>query len=344
MHAIWYAILGAMLVAYVVLDGFDFGAGVVHLFVAKTDEERRAVLGAIGPLWDGNEVWLIASGGVLVFAFPRAYAAAFSGLYLALTVVLWLLLLRGIAIEFRSQSDNPLWRAAWDATFAGASSVMAIVLGVALGNIVRGVPIDGSGYFQEDLFAGRGGAHVGAIDPFTAAFGLFAFAALGAHGATFLAWKTEGELNARCRTAGRRLWLAALALGAVVTASIAIGEAHFFDRFTARPVLWALPAGALVAAGTAYRSLSGGRELRAFLASSAFIALMLVATAGSLYPTLLRSTVDDAFTLDAYNAASQRASLEVGLAVLAPALVLVTGYFVYLFHTFRGKTDGGHHE
>ena len=126
MHEAWFTILGLMLTAYAVLDGFDFGAGIVHLLVAKTDDERRSVLDAIGPLWDGNEVWLIASGGVFVFAFPRAYAAAFSGLYLALMVVLWLLVLRGIAIEFRSKVDNPLWRAAWDTTFALASAAMEI--------------------------------------------------------------------------------------------------------------------------------------------------------------------------------------------------------------------------
>ncbi len=167
MEAVWFWILAGMLTVYAVLDGFDFGAGIVYLAVAKTDEERRTVLGAIGPLWDGNEVWLLAAGGVLVFAFPLVYAAAFSGLYLALIIVLWLLLLRGISIEFRSKVANPLWRAGWDAVFAFASPAMAVVLGVAIGNLVRGVPLDATGYFHEDLFAGLGGAHGGAIDPFT---------------------------------------------------------------------------------------------------------------------------------------------------------------------------------
>ena len=152
MASTWYFLIAFMLTTYAVLDGFDFGAGILHLFVAKTDAERRAVLAAIGPVWDGNEVWLIASGGVLVFAFPRAYAVAFSGLYLPLMMVLWLLVLRGLAIEFRSKVDHPLWRAAFDGIFAFASTVMAVVLGVALGNLVRGVPVDETGWFSEDLF------------------------------------------------------------------------------------------------------------------------------------------------------------------------------------------------
>src|SRR5437868_13328450 len=136
-EAVWFIVIAGMLSVYVVLDGFDFGAGILHLFVAKTDEERRTVFATIGPIWDGNEVWLIASGGIIVFAFPRAYAAGFSGFYLPLMMVLWLLILRGLAIEFRSKEENPLWRSFWDGTFAFSSTLMAIVLGAALGNLIR---------------------------------------------------------------------------------------------------------------------------------------------------------------------------------------------------------------
>src|SRR5947209_3824924 len=140
METLWYAILAGMLTVYVVLDGFDFGAGILHLFVARTDEERRTVLAAIGPVWDGNEVWLIASGGMLVYAFPRAYAGGFSGFYLPLMMALWLLILRGLSIEFRSLEPIPLWRSFWDGVFFFSSTLMAIVLGAALGNVIRGVP------------------------------------------------------------------------------------------------------------------------------------------------------------------------------------------------------------
>ncbi len=339
MHAAWFALLGLMMTTYAVLDGFDFGAGAVHLLVARTDEERRYVLAAIGPLWDGNEVWLIASGGCFFFAFPRAYAAAFSGLYLPLMMVLWLLVLRGIAIELRSMSDNPLWRAAWDATFAGASILMAVVLGVAIGNLVRGVPVDATGYFQEDLFAG-GRAHAGAVDPFTAVYGVFALATLAAHGATFLVWKTSGELAARARAAAMRLWVIALALGVLATTVTAIAEPAFFAHLRGRPWLFPLPLVAIGGAVVALRSLRDCRELRAFLASSTFIAAMLLATAGAMYPVILRSTLDEAFTLDAHNTASGESGLVTGLLVCMPAVALAVGYFSYLFRSFRGKATG----
>src|SRR5271163_3448619 len=145
METVWFAIVSAMLTVYVILDGFDFGAGILHRFVARTDEERRTVLAAIGPIWDGNEVWLIAAGGVLFVAFPKVYATGFSGFYMALFIVLWLLILRGVSIEFRSHEENPLWREFWDTVFALASALLAVVFGTALGNIVRGVPLDRTG-------------------------------------------------------------------------------------------------------------------------------------------------------------------------------------------------------
>src|SRR5438045_4177263 len=147
MEAIWFALVASMLIVFVVLDGFDSGAGILHLFVAGTDSERRTVLAAIGPVWDGNEVWLIASGGVLVYAFPRAYAAGFGGFYMPLMMALWLLILRGLSIEFRSHEPNRLWRSFWDGAFAFSSILMTIVLGAALGNVIRGVPLDATGFF-----------------------------------------------------------------------------------------------------------------------------------------------------------------------------------------------------
>jgi cytochrome d ubiquinol oxidase subunit II len=342
-HAIWFVILGAMLTTYAVLDGFDFGAGIVHLFVARTDAERRTVLSAIGPLWDGNEVWLIAAGGALVFAFPRAYGAAFSGLYLALNLVLWLLVLRGISIEFRSKVEHPLWRAAWDTVFAGSSGTMAVVLGVALANVMRGVPLDASGYFHEDLFSGMHADHPGAIDPYTAVFGVFGLATFGAHGATFLAWKTEGELGARCRSAGRSLWWGTMCLLVGELLLTVWVHPRFFDRVCARPWLWPFPLVALGAGVYALRALGAGRDLRAFLASCGFILALLGATAAAMFPVILQSTIDDASSLDVDNASSSRAGQGIGLAVLLPAIALAVGYFVHLFRSFRGKAEATHH-
>ncbi|HSY22663.1 MAG TPA: cytochrome d ubiquinol oxidase subunit II [Polyangiaceae bacterium] len=336
MHAIWFAMLSSMLTAYAVLDGFDFGAGVVHLFVAKTEEERGRILAAIGPFWDGNEVWLVASGGVFFFAFPRAYAAAFSGLYLPLVIVLWLLVLRGLSIEFRSILANPLWRSGWDTVFSVASSVMALVLGVALGNVIRGVPLGNDGTFHEDLFAIAGPA-VGAIDPFTALYGLFALCALAAHGATFVLWKTEGALAVRSRKAARILWIITFVLGAVVMGSTALSQPTFLDHLVARPWLWPMPAWTITAAAITLRSLATHREGHAFAGSCGFLASLLLTAAGALYPTILRSTIDEAYTLDSTNAGSAPAALGVALGVTLFALALAVSYFVYLFRAFEGK-------
>lgn len=341
MAVTWYFLIAMMLITYSVLDGFDFGVGILHLVVAKTDAERREVLGAIGPVWDGNEVWLIASGGVLVFAFPRAYSAAFSGLYLPLMMVLWLLILRGIAIEFRSKVEHALWRAFFDTTFAVASAIMAVVLGVALGNLVRGVPIDETGWFQQDLFTDLmpHGTRLGAIDLYTALVGVFSLATLAAHGATHLVFKTSGAVHARSVNAARRLWPGVLALGAGLTvATVATQPAHFAELIH-RPWLWPLPVLAIVAALLCPRAISRGEEGRAFLLSCAFIAALLLATTGTLYPVILRSTVDPRHTLDAFNASSPRATLVIGLVAWLPAMALAVGYFVYLYRTFGGKVQ-----
>jgi cytochrome d ubiquinol oxidase subunit II len=340
MGGAWFAILAAMLTTYAVLDGFDFGVGIQHLFVARTDEERQRVFASIEPVWDGNEVWIVAAGGALVFAFPRVYAAAFSGLYLPLMMVLWLLILRGVAIKARSQLADPLWRAGWDAVFAFASAMMATVLGVTIGNLVRGVPLDASGYFEEDLFSLARG-EVGALNVYTTLLGAFALATLGAHGATYLVLKTEGALQERARTYGARWWEAALALAVVATVTTALTQRTFFASALGRPWIWPLPITAIAAGVAARRWLARGREQAAFFASCAFIALFLAATACTLFPVLLRSTVDDAFTLGVDDATSR--GLGVGALVWALGASLMLGYLSYVLRTFRGKVTEHEH-
>jgi cytochrome d ubiquinol oxidase subunit II len=343
MASLWFVIVAAMLTAYVVLDGFDFGAGILHLFVAKNDDERRTILAAIGPVWDGNEVWLIAGGGILVFAFPAVYAAACSGFYLPLMMVLWLLVLRGIAIEFRSHEESALWRAFWDAVFALASTLMALVLGVALANVVRGFPIDGTDSLSIPLFTDFRATdpHPGAIDWYSLLVGAFALLALAAHGALYLAWKTDGEVHARCAKVARRLGVAVLiALIPITLASAAVNQALFANLIERRwtwPLLVVL-AGSVVAVGDAMRK---GASLRAFLGSSAFLASLLGLTAAGLYPTLLRSTLDPRWSLTADNAASGRSGLVAGLFWWVPAILLAIGYFVVVFRMFRGKVSSG---
>jgi cytochrome d ubiquinol oxidase subunit II len=338
MAALWYVLIALMLTAWVVLDGFDLGAGIAHLMVARSDGERRSVLAAIGPVWDGNEVWLVAAGGVLVFAFPQAYAVAFSGFYLPLMLVLWLIIGRGLSIELRAQVPHPLWRSFWDAAFAFSSTVLALVMGVALGNVVRGVPLDGRGSFSAPLFTDlhvRGGT--GVIDWYTLLVGVLVLVSLLGHGALYLAWKTSGPVR------DRSLRLAAIALpltGALalaVTLATALAQPALLGTFARRPAAWPLP---LVAAGAlafAWRAARRGRERAAFLGSCAYLTALLVATAASLFPILLRSTVDPRFDVTAWGAASGRHGLVMGLVWWIPALVIAVGYFVYLFRSFAGK-------
>src|SRR5579871_3200685 len=193
METLWFILVAMMLVAYVVLDGFDLGAGAVSIFLARSSDERRQILSAVGPVWDGNEVWLIAAGGALYFAFPVLYASAFSGFYLPLMMVLWLLMLRGAGIELRSHIDDILWHSACDFIFFISSALLTVFLGVAIGNVVRGVPLRADGYFFEALWTNfRVGLDPGIVDWYTLLTGLLALAALSAHGSLYLAVKTDG--------------------------------------------------------------------------------------------------------------------------------------------------------
>ncbi len=213
METIWFWLVAFMIAAYVVLDGFDLGAGILHLLIARTEPERQVVLRAIGPVWDGNEVWLIAAGGTLYFAFPRLYASGFSGFYLPLTIVLWLLILRGIGIEFRMHFDSAVWRGLFDGFFALSSLLLAVFFGAALANVLRGVPLQVDGYFFEPLWTDwRVGPEPGILDWYTVIGGATALTALAMHGATYIALKSEGDLNVRAQRMALRIWLPLLVL------------------------------------------------------------------------------------------------------------------------------------
>src|SRR6266699_4947862 len=248
MEAIWFCLVALMLAGYVVLDGYDIGAGIIHLLVARSDLERRQILQSIGPFWDGNEVWLLAGGGTLYFAFPGLYASSFSGFYLALMIVLWLLILRGISIEFRSHVNSELWGNFWDVIFAGASVLLAIFFGTALGNVVRGVPLDAEGYFFLPLWTNLlPGPEPGIIDWYTVLIGVTALIALTIHGALWVALKTEGDLQVRCRVAARRCWLIMLPLVLLVSAASFRVQPLLRRSFEERP--WGMIFAAVSAGG-----------------------------------------------------------------------------------------------
>lgn len=337
MFELWYAIAAVMLVAYVVLDGYDFGAGIVHLWVARNNEERRQVLAAIGPYWDGNEVWLLAAGGALFVAFPRVLASGISGFYFAIFLVLWCLILRGIAIEFRSHVTDSMWRSTWDFLFATASLLLALFFGTALGNLVRGVPLNADGWFSLPLFTSFFPAgDVGILDWYTVGAGLLAVTALAAHGASFLIWRTAGPVQQRSRSAAR-------VLSAVTQA---LWLAMFLATHSLNDVLTVLaqrPLGifgvALAIAGiiAIHRGLARNSELTPFLGSTAFLAGTLIATAACLFPVMLKSISNPALSLTAYTGGGDEAGLRTALGWFAVGFPLAIAYFVINFRLHRGK-------
>jgi cytochrome d ubiquinol oxidase subunit II len=335
---IWFAIAAIMLTAYVVLDGFDLGAGVVHLFVARTDPERREVFAAIGPFWDGNEVWLLATGGALFVAFPPVLASGLSGFYFAIFLVLWALILRGISIEFRSHLDHPLWRTAWDCVFWVGSTLLPVLFGAAFGNLVRGLPIDAHGYFSLPLFTHFSPRPpVGILDWYTILAGVFGLLAIGGHGAAFLAWRTGGPVQARSRRAAAVLYGAVAALWPVATGLTRLVNADLFAALSDRPLVWLPVLVALTGLVTVGLGIRSRRDLMAFLGSCAFLAGMLTATAACLFPVMLRAIDDDARSLTAYNSSSPQTSLQIAFSWWILGFPLAVLYFVTLFRIHRGK-------
>lgn len=341
MELIWFMIVAFMLVCYVVLDGFDIGAGAIHYIVGRNSAERAAVIKAIGPVWDGNEVWLLATGGTLYFAFPMLYASAFSGFYLPLIMVLWLLIMRAAGIELRHQLDNHLWTDFWDFVFALASILLAIFFGAALGNVIRGVPLNETGYFFEPLFTHWGTTgETGILDWFTVLSGVVALVALSIHGANYLALKTEGEMNARARKIVSLGWFALVALTIASLIAVMNVRPTLLDNYYALPVGWLIPAGVL-AALVAMKYFNGkGKDKQAFLCSSAYLALMLGGAVYGLFPIVLPA-LDPQHHLTVYNTRAGDYGLTVGLVWWTIGIIIAIGYFTFLFRTFKGKVVVG---
>lgn len=337
---VWFVLVALMIAAYVLLDGFDLGAGAIHLVAAKTERERRMILQAIGPVWDGNEVWLLASGGVLFFAFPLLYASGFSGFYLPLMVVLWLLVARGLAIELRKHIDNPLWGAFWDFAFFFGSSLLIIFYGAALGNVVRGVPLDSDGNFFQALWTDFSpfSQNPGILDWYTVLIGVLAFTTLITHGANWVALKTEHELNARSRKISTTFAIATAAVTVIATPLTFWVSPWMIESYNQLPVGYVLPLIAIGgAAGMILFSLRG-RDGAAFLASCAYIIGMLTSTVYGVYPRVLPAVnLENSLTVS--NAASSQYSQTVGLVWWSIGMVLAATYFIVIYRMFRGKVS-----
>jgi cytochrome bd ubiquinol oxidase subunit II len=336
METLWFCLIAAMLAAYVALDGFDIGAGIVHHLVARNEDERRVVLGSIGPVWDGNEVWLLAAGGTLYFAFPALYASSFSGFYLPLMMVLWLLILRGISIEFRNHIDSPVWKPFWDAGFTAASALLAVFLGAALGNVIRGVPLDISGRFFLPLWTDFGvNGELGILDWYTVAVGVLTFLTLTQHGARWVALKTEGDVRTRAERVASLVWFGVAIMTVVVTVFTLRVQPQVSANLANHPWGYVCPGLAL---GGLLAILGGGRGgAMAFTGSCTYIVGMLTSAAFGIFPYVLPARPSSNLGLTIYNTATSAYGLRVGLAWWIPGMLLALGYFVFAYRHFSGK-------
>ena len=326
----WFVLFVAIIGGYIVLDGFDLGVGMLHPFAAKEDRERRLVLNSIGPIWDGNEVWLVVGGGVLFAAFPVVYAALLSGFYWALMLVLIALILRTVAIEFRSKRESSSWRGLWDVVFSATSYGLGLLLGVAFGNVISGVPLGKNGHVQL-------GSLLDVLHPFALFLGLTTIAMLIMHGSLYLAVKTEGELRARVRRWIPR-FIALFTLTAAISAVwIALEDYGISDTFTDDVWTLVFPLGAAVAYVLMVVMFRRGRDVVAFFSSSAVLFLSLASISAGLYPNMLKSSTNPNFNMTVSNASAESYTLTVMTVVALVGIPFVLLYTAGVQYLFSGK-------
>ncbi len=334
LNTIWFILVGLLFTGYAVLDGFDLGVGALHLF-ARRESDRRFFLRAIAPVWDGNEVWLVAGGGALFAAFPEVYATIFSGFYLAMMAFVFCLIFRAAAIEFRNQLPHPAWQRTWDIGFGLASLLASIILGIALANLLRGVPLDADFEYA--------GSTLTLFNGFALLAGFATAALMMMHGALFLALKSTAELAARMRLwAGRAGLTFGILLGlALLAGPTTILEA--IDRLNRTPLLYLIPSAAALAFGFITFHARREHDSAAFLGSCAFIILLMIIVGAGLYPAMVRSNPNPQFSLTIYNAASSQKTLGIMLRIAMAGLPLVIIYTIVVYRVFRGKApaNGG---
>jgi cytochrome bd ubiquinol oxidase subunit II len=338
MVEVWFALLCVTLIVFVVLDGWDIGAGMLHWVAGRTSVERREIVAAIGPLWSWHEVWLVAFGGTFLLAFPRVMATSFAGFYLALWFVLWAFILRGVSIEVGGHLNDRLWRSWWDFVFAVSNVLLAVLFGAALGNVVRGVPLDDSGKFSMSLFTDFGvRGRVGILDWYTVSVAVFTTVLLAAHGATYLRLKTIGPLHQRSERLARQLWPTACLLFGVVSLETWVVRPALYGAMVERPLAW-LAIAVVVAGGWALvTGLRGADERRAFAGSCAVIAGLLAGAAVSVFPVMLHSTLAPEHSMTAYNGAAPAHGLAMALIWWPVAFLLALTYLSVIMREYSGK-------
>ncbi len=333
LNILWFVLLGILLFGYTILDGFDLGVGMLYLFIGKRDTERRLLLNSIGPLWDGNEVWLVTFGGALFAAFPIAYASAFSGFYIPFMLLLFALIFRAAAIEFRSKNQARLWRTAFDVAFALASTLAAFLMGVAVGNTLWGIPIGERGIYQGTLFD--------LLNPYALLVGLFTLALFAMHGSIFLYLKTEDELQTRLKGWMWRTFGFFLILYMLVTIFTLVARPEATRHFQEYPLGWVAVVLTVLAIANIPRAIYLEKPFYAFLSSIFTILGLLFLFGVALFPNMITSSLDPAYNLTIYNAASSAKTLTVMTVIAVVGMPLVLTYTAIIYWTFRGKVKLG---
>jgi cytochrome d ubiquinol oxidase subunit II len=331
----WYCVIIACAVFYSILDGFDLGVGALHLF-ARTDEERRVFLNAIGPVWDGNEVWLVVLIGGLFAGFPFAYATLLSSFYVPITLFITALIFRAVAIEFRSKRPGKFWRQTWDISFFLASLLIAFAMGIALGNMIRGIPLNENHDYM-------GGAFWTFIHPYSLLTGLLVLSAFTMHGAIFLVMKTEGALQTHFKQWVNPTIIFFILTFVITTVATLIYQPHMVERLRDRPYLFLISLINLFAIANIPREITHNRPGFAFLSSCVSIAMMILLFAIGTFPTLIRSSLDPAKnSLTLENAAASPGTLQVLMIIVLIGVPLVLAYGYYVYRIFRGKVELDH--
>jgi cytochrome d ubiquinol oxidase subunit II len=325
----WYLVVGAAFTGYVILDGFDLGVGMIHLFFKK-EESRRISLNAIGPVWDGNEVWLVIGGGALFAGFPEVYASLFSAFYIPFMLFLVMIIFRAVSIEFRSKEPMIWWRKMWDTAFAISSGLIAFLLGVVLGNVLLGFEIDAHGNFT--------GSWLDFLNPYSILVGVTTVAMFMMHGSLYLVMKTRDRMYAKLSVISKNTTIFFVVTYLILTLYTLIYIPHLTDNFTQNPTLFILPLLAILLVANITRQVAKRKFMGAFVSSALSMAILLILVAIELFPVILLSSTDPAYSLTAFNASASEKTLEIMLAIAAIAIPLVGFYTGFVFWTFRGKT------
>jgi len=332
LNIIWFGILGVLLAGYAILDGFDLGVGILHLSV-KDDTERRLLMNSIGPLWDGNEVWLVTFGGALFATMPHAYATAFSGFYLAFMLLLCALIFRAVSMEFRSKSDNKIWRKGWDISFFGASTLATFLFGVAVGNSILGMPIGADKEFVGTFF--------GLLNPYSLLVGVLAVALFAMHGSIYLYMKTEGELQQKIKNWMWKTFGIFMSLYVLTTIVTLIKLPAVTRNFETMPIAWLAVILNILAIANIPRAISKEKPIYAFFSSSATIAALVFLFGMALFPNLIVSSISPEYSITIYNAASSQKTLGIALTIAIIGMPIVLTYTAIVYWVFRGKVELG---